>query len=118
TDSIIFQPDGKLEEYIGGYENWKQKSTSEKKTKKTAEKKVRVKEKVRKLTFKENNELAELPALIEKLEAEQADLMNTMSDPKFFKLDVAEIKEVQNRHAELDIILPEKYEKWEELEGI
>ena len=44
--------------------------------------------------------------------------MNTMSDPTFFKLDISEIKKVQNRHAELDIILPEKYERWEELESI
>lgn len=118
TDSIIFQPDGKIEEYIGGYENWRQKSTPEKKNKIQTEKKVRTKQKIRKLTFKEKQELADLPALIEKLEAEQADLINTMSDPKFFKSDVSEIKEVQNRHAELDIILPEKYERWEELEGI
>lgn len=116
TSSIIFQPDGTLEEYIGGYENWKQ--TKDTVIKSSSPKKVRIKEKIRKLTFKEKQELADLPALIEKLEAEQAELVKTMSNLEFFKQDVSEIKKVQNRHAELDIILPEKYERWEELESI
>jgi ATP-binding cassette subfamily F protein uup len=116
SSSIIFQPDGTIGEYIGGYENWKEKKEAVNKSQ--SPKKVRKKEKIRKLTFKETHELADIPALIEKLEAEQADLMNTMSSAEFFKQDVSEIKRVQNRHAELDIILPEKYERWEELESI
>nr|MDA3838210.1 ATP-binding cassette domain-containing protein [Candidatus Delongbacteria bacterium] len=116
SSSIIFQPDGTIGEYIGGYENWKEKKEAVNKSQ--SPKKVRKKEKIRKLTFKETHELADIPALIEKLEAEQADLMNTMSSAEFFKQDVSEIKKVQNRHAELDIILPEKYERWEELEAI
>nr|MDA3886562.1 ATP-binding cassette domain-containing protein [Candidatus Delongbacteria bacterium] len=116
SSSIIFQPDGTIGEYIGGYENWRQKKEAVKKSQ--SPKKVRIKEKIRKLTFKETHELADIPEFIEKLEAEQADLMNTMSSAEFFKQDVSEIKRVQNRHAELDIILPEKYERWEELESI
>ncbi|MBN2788617.1 MAG: ATP-binding cassette domain-containing protein [Candidatus Delongbacteria bacterium] len=116
SSSIIFQPDGTLEEYIGGYENWRQKKDTL--IKSSSPKKVRVKEKVRKLSFKEKQELADLPALIEKLEAEQSELLNIMSDPEFFKMDLDEIKKIQNRHAELDLILPEKYERWEELEAI
>jgi ATP-binding cassette subfamily F protein uup len=120
TGSIIFQPDGQIGEYVGGYENWKPASTpiENKDDKRKAEKDSRVKQKVRKLTFKEKQELADLPGLIERLEAEQTGLIEKMSDPQFFKLDVSEMKRIQNRNEELDIILPEKYERWEELEAV
>jgi ABC transport system ATP-binding/permease protein len=120
TGSIIFQPDGLIGEYVGGYENWKPLSadTENKDEKKKPEKDLRIKQKVRKLTFKEKQELAELPHLIEELEAEQVRLIETMSDPQFFKLNVSEMKSIQNRHAELDIMLPEKYQRWEELDAL
>jgi ABC transport system ATP-binding/permease protein len=119
TGSIIFQPDGQIGEYVGGYENWKpSKAVTENKDKKPVEKDDRIKQKVRKLSFKEKQELADLPGLIERLETEQTGLIEKMSDPQFFKLDVSEMKRIQNRHEELDIILPEKYQRWEELEAI
>ena len=43
--------------------------------------------KARKRTFKEQRELDELPALIESLETEQADLQAAMADPNYFKQD-------------------------------
>jgi ABC transport system ATP-binding/permease protein len=119
TGSIIFQPDGQIGEYVGGYENWKPKTIKPEDTDRIpADKAVRIKQKERKLTFKEKQELADLPALIEQLEAEQTGLIEKMSDPEFFKLEVTEMKRIQNRHAELDLMLPEKYQRWEELEAI
>jgi ABC transport system ATP-binding/permease protein len=119
TGSIIFQPDGQIGEYVGGYENWKPKTIKPEDTDRIpADKAVRIKQKERKLTFKEKQELADLPALIEQLEAEQTGLIEKMSDPEFFKLEVTEMKRIQNRHAELDLMLPEKYQRWEELEAV
>lgn len=120
TSSIIFENSGEVKEYVGGYENWQNTPVAVEKPiiKKTEVKEVRVKVKERKLSFKEKNELAELPALIEDLETEQVLIMENMSNPDFFKLPYAEIKKIQDRQNEIEKILPEKYDRWEELESL
>jgi ATP-binding cassette subfamily F protein uup len=76
-----------------------------------------VKERPRKLSFKEERELEALPARIGELEAEQAELHATLADPDFYKTDGSRVGALNERLAALDAALAAAYERWELLES-
>jgi ATP-binding cassette subfamily F protein uup len=73
--------------------------------------------KQKKLSYKEQRELDELPKLIASLEDEQAVLNGQLSHPDFYKKTPAEAKRVNARVAEIDTLLLEALEKWETIEA-
>ncbi len=119
TSTLVFEGDGRIEEYVGGYDDWirQRKPEIPEKPKTTTKKKKREKlERPRKLTFKEEKELDALPESIERLEGEQGDLYQRMSDPDFFKQEGDEISLANARLEELKCELEAAYERWESLE--
>lgn len=125
TSTIVFEGDGRLVEYVGGYDDWlRQRSlsspggTEKAKKKEKPEKSRPQRERLRTLTFKEKRELETLPALIESLEAERAGLYETLADPDFYRRDGSSIPAVKARMEELDKEIPAAYERWELLESI
>ena len=72
----------------------------------------------RRLTFKEQQELAALPATIEQLETEQAELHCVMAQPDFYKRPGDQIAAEQARLKDLESRLATAYERWELLEGL
>ena len=117
-------PDGTWREYVGGYEDWVRATKSErlvatkppkeappvkpKRVRNTATQRVR-------LSYKEAQELASLPAHIEALEAEQANLTAKLSDPEYHKRPLDEIKRDKERMDELPSLVDKAYEHWEAL---
>ena len=71
----------------------------------------------KKLSYKNQRELDELPQKIERLESEQKELTETMSDPDFFKQDPQTITTATDRLANIDTELKHCYTRWEDLEG-
>ncbi len=123
TSTLVFEGNGEINEYPGGYDDWltqRPVSDSEKKQVKDPKpkKEYKKKEQLRKLTFKENRELEELPALIEKMEQEQKDLYEQMSDPEFYKNAADKVTKFKSRLEELETELLSAFERWEELELI
>ncbi|MHB8109867.1 MAG: ATP-binding cassette domain-containing protein, partial [Syntrophorhabdaceae bacterium] len=83
TSTIVFEGNGVLEEYVGGYDDWLRQKTKPPQTapaQRTQKKEKRPQEKKR-LSFKETKELELLPAAIEALEEEQKQLMETLNSP-------------------------------------
>lgn len=125
TSTIVFEGEGRLAEYVGGYDDWlRQRSVSspggtEKAKKREKPEKSRPKrERMRTLTFKEKKEIDTLPGLIESMEAERAGLYEILADPDFYRQDGSRIPAVKARMAELDKEIPAAYERWELLESI
>jgi len=128
TSTIVFEGDGRLIEYVGGYDDWlRQRSISSprvtekagKAKKKDKPEKFRPqRERLRTLTFKEKKEIETLPGLIESMEAERAGLYEILADPDFYRQDGSRIPAVKARMAELDKEIPAAYERWELLESI
>ncbi|HEY5672080.1 MAG TPA: ATP-binding cassette domain-containing protein [Malonomonas sp.] len=120
TSSLIFSGDGKVEEIIGGYDDWLQlKPTVEKVPKTEKSKPERPKERPRKLSFKEKHELAELPKRIEALDSEQVSLHEKLADPALYQQgDAAKISALQDRLQEIETELENAYHRWEELEQL
>ena len=70
-----------------------------------------------KLGYKEQREIESLPAQIEALEREQAELGGEVSQPAFYKRDAAEQARVQARLGQLPAELEAAYARWDELEA-
>jgi ATP-binding cassette subfamily F protein uup len=69
----------------------------------------------RKLGFKEQRELDELPARIEALEAEQRQITQQLSDPALYAAGPARAAALNARYAEIDDLLLATMERWEAL---
>ncbi len=123
TSTLVFEGEGKVNEYIGGYDDWQRQSEARQKniTEKTPSKAELVRkqdERPRKRTFKEQRELEALPQRIETLEAEQQQLHQAMSDPMFFQKGKEELVNIKARISALECELAEAYQRWEVLESL
>lgn len=123
TSTFVFEGEGKVNEYIGGYDDWLRQGEGKKKevTEKISAKAESVRkqcERPRKFTYKEQRELEALPQRIETLEAEQQHLYQIMSDPLFFQKGKDEIANTKARVSSLAGELAEAYQRWETLEGL
>ena len=72
--------------------------------------------KPRKLSFKEQRELDELPQRIERLEGEQKDLGKLLADPDIYRSDTDRAVAAQARYAQIDAELTLALERWEALD--
>ncbi|WP_304674046.1 ATP-binding cassette domain-containing protein [Neisseria polysaccharea] len=124
TQSIVFEGQGRLKEYIGGYQDYIDAKSREEKIQTASTPKASdaepVKEKPKanrtvKLSYKEQRELDALPDEIAALETEQAEINTRLSDPEIFK-DYEKAGALQNRAEEIEMLLLEKLERWELLE--
>ena len=119
TSLLVFEGDGQIGEYAGGYSDWLARHQSAQ-TPRTAEKKKarkqqRSKQRERKLSFNEQRELDALPDHIEALEAEQSVLHEQMADPAFYRQNGEDVTAAQTRLEQIDNDLEQAYSRWEEL---
>ena len=119
TSLLVFEGDGQIGEYTGGYSDWLARHQSAQ-TPRTAEKKKarkqqRSKQRERKLSFNEQRELGALPDQIEALEAEQSALHEQMADPAFYQQNGEDVTAAQTRLEQIDNDLKQAYARWEEL---
>jgi ATP-binding cassette subfamily F protein uup len=121
TSTFIFEGEGVISEYVGGYQDWLRQRPAPLAQKMIvkAEQKTAAAEnkKPAKLSFKEQKELDELPAVIERLEHEQAELQSLIASAEFYKQDPAAITKTMERLKGLEMDLRKLYQRWEELEG-
>ena len=120
TSTMAFEGNGRIAEYIGGYDDWLRQRPQ---VEAVSRPKVQAKEKprqerARKLTFKEKHELAELPQRIEVLEAEIAELHTRMTDPDFYRKAGEQVALAAARLETLEKELATTYVRWEELDAL
>jgi ATP-binding cassette subfamily F protein uup len=125
TSTLVLEGEGRVAEYVGGYDDWllqsRRKAVSPAvpactDVKKTAPSPIR--EKPRKLTFKEQKELEALPKRIEELDAEQRRIIADMADPAFYRESGKKVSETRARLLAVEKELSEAYLRWEELEAL
>jgi len=123
TSTIVFEGEGKVNEYVGGYDDWlRQRKQVETNKKKRAPLKTdrldENTERPRRLNYKEQRELAALPRKIEELEEEQNQLYQAVSDPMFYKKGNDETAVIRTRLSTLHSELDNAYQRWETLEAL
>jgi ATP-binding cassette subfamily F protein uup len=130
TSTLVFEGDGRLGDYVGGYTDWQNEKRKEaaravaagadpgRSSAKTAGSPPPATAKAaRKLNNKERQELEKLPARIEALEKEQAELTAKLADPAFYKSQAAKFAEVKARLETVEREHAVAFARWEELEG-
>jgi ATP-binding cassette subfamily F protein uup len=70
-----------------------------------------------KLSFNEVRELDALPAALEALEKEQAELAAKLADPATYTSGTADPRKLNERHEAIDAELTRLLARWEELEA-
>ncbi len=127
TSVLVFEEDGRIEEYIGGFSDWEKRgkqlkiadtldhpsghlvdhdTTSQAKKKPAAGK----------LSYKLQRELDMLPDLIDRLETEIAALEEQSADPDFFNLPFSETQPILDALGAKQMELDQAAERWVELE--
>jgi ATP-binding cassette subfamily F protein uup len=126
SSTWAFEGEGKIREYVGGYDDWLRQRTAPVKPEPVpAREKVEVatpaatlSDKPRKkLSYKEQRELDAIPGQIAALEAEQAMLQEKLADPGFFARAAQEATDVSQRLSAIEDELLGLLERWEELEN-
>ena len=126
TQVIAFEGNAVLTEFGGGYDDWQrytQQRLDQKKAQQSQTAKTNAKpsspapaKAAAKLSFKEEKELAAIPAEIEKLELEQSDINLKLADGELYKNQAALVKTLQARVVEIDSLLEKSLARWEELD--
>jgi len=123
SSTLVFEGRGRVREYVGGYDDWLRQRSPDAGGSKPAPPPKKAKPRTvparsRKLTFKEQRELAQMPDVIEKLEAEKRTLFDTLSDPALYKSAGDEVAGHKARLEELERDLKQAYARWELLEDL
>ena len=123
TSTMVFEGDGQVGEYVGGYEDWQRQCPPAAPppraaaTPKATPRGSSVPGTAKKLSYRERRELDGLPARIEALEAEQHALSETMAAPTFYKQPSKDIALAVARLETLERDLSELYLRWDALDS-
>ncbi|MHB0888626.1 ABC-F family ATP-binding cassette domain-containing protein [Acidithiobacillus sp.] len=122
TQVIAFGEDGQLTSMAGGYSDWLRwqreqadAGVAERKPGKGRSSAARTEKKEKGLSYKETQELAQLPARIEALEQRQTDITEALSDPAVYQ-DPAAARALQAEAEAAARELATAYQRWEDLE--
>ncbi|MCE2831159.1 MAG: ATP-binding cassette domain-containing protein [Oxalobacteraceae bacterium] len=141
TQVFVAEGEGRWREYVGGYSDWERVRAPVEtvESKKPTQKSTTIAPaassanstavnssattspvavaKPKKLSFKEQRELEQLPQLIADLEAEQTSISARLADASLYRQSPSEAQQLNQRYAEIDTLLVQALERWEEIES-
>jgi ATP-binding cassette subfamily F protein uup len=127
TQTIASEGEGHWKEYVGGYSDWlRQRKVPDASRDESSVAKSKAAAggsatsppaQRRKLSFKEQRELDQLPQRIAALETEQATLQARLADPDFYREPAEGQRQVQARLAVVDTEIDAALERWAALEA-
>jgi ATP-binding cassette subfamily F protein uup len=126
TSTIVFEEDGHIQEYVGGYSDWVRQGkqlavtdnpfdSGERKRRAAERRKQRP---ATKLSYMDQRELDGLPAEIEELEAAIAALQEMVTGPGFYAQDAAAVRDTLEKLAATEAELEKRIDRWGELETL
>ena len=124
TSTLVFEGEGRIREYVGGYEDWLRQRPH----RVEADLQVRLNAAPaagepkgsplrKKASYKEQQELLELPGRIESLEAEQQRLQAAVASPDFYKEPADSIARTLARLETIEQELLDVLARWDELDS-
>jgi ATP-binding cassette subfamily F protein uup len=124
TSTIALEGKGRLQEYVGGYDDWLRQKGKSQTLSQAAPKELKAKRgkppgEKRKLSFKETRELEALPQKIEEMEKAKSELLELLNSPDFYKNhDHVRMTAVNAKLKALETDLTMAYSRWDELEEL
>src|SRR5210317_1052880 len=126
TSTIVFEEDGKVQEYVGGYSDWLRRGHElavtdnpyelERRKLEAAERKKS--RKPTKLSYNDQRELDSLPVEIERLEKSIAALQALIAAPDFYAQEAALVQQKLRELNDAEELLEQRIERWGELETL
>ena len=126
TSTVVFEDNGSIREYVGGYTDWLRQGHElaitddpfevEERKRLAAER--RRKNKPKKLSYKDQRELDQLPAEIEALEAAIKEQQAAVADPDFYAQEQEVVQAELQTLAKQESLLESRVERWSELEEL
>jgi ATP-binding cassette subfamily F protein uup len=124
TRSLVFEGNGAIGEYVGGYSDWLQQKKAEQPAGQASNNpvaepatKTGAETRPKKLSYKNQRELDSLPQRIEALDAEQTQLQEAIGESGFYRQDKDEVAATLARLEAVGEELETCYSRWEELES-
>ena len=129
THTLVFEGDGAVKEYAGGYDDWINQKQAGETARREEQAAVAAASKAdqsaatkpaarpRKLSFKEQQELEQLPKQIDALEVEQRALHEAMAEPSFYQQDGTAIAKARQRLEVIESELAVTFDRWQSLEA-
>lgn len=126
TSILVFEDNGKVESYVGGYSDWikRGRQLADKESPNAAviqaqkNAKAQVASKAKKLSYKLQRELDELPNLIEMLEQDIRILEDKMAEPNFYEQPFEQTQPIMDELADKQQRLEVAMERWVEIEEL
>lgn len=128
TECWIFEGEGKIGRYVGGYHDAKGQQGSARSLRETAQSKSKneaetakteaVKRGNSKLSYNLQRELEQLPQRLEQLEAELGELQAKVGDAEFFSQPHDATQKVLSELTTVEKALEDAFERWEYLESL
>jgi ATP-binding cassette subfamily F protein uup len=126
TSTVVFEEDGKVEEYVGGYSDWLRHGRelavtdnpyeAERRKQEAAERKKS--RKPTKLSYKDQRELDSLPIEIEQLEENIVALQALIAMPDFYAQEAELVQQKLRELSDAEKLLEQRIERWGELETL
>jgi ATP-binding cassette subfamily F protein uup len=120
TSTLAFEGEGRVFEYVGGYQDWLRQRRAPAPSLAPAARAVAERPRRRaapeRRSWKEERELEALPGRIEALEREQGELAEAMGQAEFHRGAAAEQARARERLAAIAAELEAAYARWQELE--
>lgn len=123
TSVLVFEEGGNIESYVGGYSDWLKhgKTLTDKENRKITKQSAQREHQARKaaapkkLSYKFQRELEQLPGKIEALEHNMARLDEQIADPAFYRQPFEQTQPVLDALANTRETLEQQLERWVEL---
>jgi len=120
TSTLVFEGEGKVAEYCGGYDDWVVQRPAPKIVDvpliARVEKKSERSSRPPAFLKREQRELEELPRLIEQWEQEKESLSAMFGDPEIYRKEPTKLLEIQTELQAFEERIAKSYLRWEELE--
>jgi len=126
TSTVVFEEDGKVQEYVGGYSDWLRHGhelavtdnpyEAERRKQEAAERKKS--RKPTKLSYKDQRELDSLPIEIERLEENIVALQALIAMPDFYAQEAELVQQKLRELSDAEELLEQRIERWGELETL
>jgi ATP-binding cassette subfamily F protein uup len=133
TSTLVFEGEGRVAEYVGGYEDWVRARRAAAATAEAqapsvlrldppqggqqVEAGATGAQARRRLTYMDQREFDQLPARIEALEAEQQRLHGVVAAPEFYREPADTIRSTLSHLDELQVELLAAYARWDDLDS-
>ena len=127
TSVLAFEGDGRVSEYVGGYSDWAQRQRTATPTGDPplptattaggADRRADKPKARRKLGYREQRELAQIPQRIDTLESSQVTLSGRVSQSDFYRQPQSQVTDTLQQLQQIGVDLQQLYQRWEELEN-